>query len=93
MSEHEPVPTDTRSRRGFRDRLTFLLFRTAGRLKLGVASAYLAAASLIGFEALVGLLSFTSIWPASVPFVIGALAVVYFLRERIRAPWRRRSRD
>lgn len=80
--------------RRLKDRVTFLLFRVTDRLRLGVATAYLAAASLIGFEALVVLLSFTSMWPASVPFVVGALALAYVLRERIRRLWSRmRSRD
>lgn len=80
--------------RRLKDRVTLLLFRVTDRMRLGVATAYLAAASLIGVEALVLLLSFTSMWPASVPFVVGALALAYVLRERIRRLWRRmRSRD
>jgi len=91
MPAHD-APDDTR--RGLKARVTLLLFRVTDRLKLGVAAAYLAAASLIGFEALVALLSITSLWPATIPFVVGTLALVYVLRERIRRWWRRlRSRD
>lgn len=80
--------------RHLKDRLTLLLFRATDRLKLGVATAYLAAASLIGFETLVALLTFGSLWPASIPFLVGLLALVYVLRERIRRAWRRmRSRE
>ncbi|GIG67066.1 hypothetical protein [Phytomonospora endophytica] len=75
------------SRQRLRTRVTTVVFRLTERLRLGAATAYLAAASLIGFEALVALLSLSSLWPASVPFVVGALALAYRFRERLRAWW------
>lgn len=89
-----PDSTDEPRSRGVRERLEFLLFRITQRLKLGVSAAYFAAASLIGVEALAMVLSFATMWPGSIVLVVGGLALVYLLRKRLRASWRRwRSRD
>lgn len=68
-----------------RERITFAWYRIIDRLNVGVTAAHVAAASLIGFEGVVFVLAFTSMWPIAIPFVVGVLALSYFLRERVRA--------
>lgn len=73
----------------------FACVRFTSGMNVGVMTVYLGAASLIGFEFLVLVLSFTSLWPVSMPFVVGTLALVYFFRGRLRMIWhglRRRNR-
>lgn len=81
-----PAPEPPGRRRG---RLALVAMWLTHRLNRGVMAAYLGAASLIGFEGLILVLAFTSIWPMAIPFVVAILAIVYVLRERIRALWRR----
>ncbi|GLZ77506.1 hypothetical protein Afil01_23130 [Actinorhabdospora filicis] len=69
------------------------VFTVSERLKLGVSAAYLAAGSLIGVEALVLVLTYTSMWPVSIPIVIGGLAAVHYIRKRVRRMRGRRDDD
>ena len=83
-SDHPPdAPPPT-----WRERIALAWFRVTGRMYVGITSAYLGAASLIGVEALAFLLTFTSAWPIAIPFAVGTLAAVFFFRERLRALWR-----
>lgn len=78
-----------RAAQKLRDLLMTTMFRITERLRLGAAMAYLAAGSLIGMEALVLIMSYSAMWPMSIPFVIGTLAAVYYVRRWVR---RRRGR-
>ena len=49
-----------------------------------VAYAYTGAASLIGFEALTVLIGYSTAWPVGIPLTIAALAIVYFVKRRLR---------
>jgi hypothetical protein len=44
-------------------------------------------ASIIGVEALVVVLGFTTVLPIAIPFVLIVIAVGYFFRERLRGLW------
>lgn len=81
-----PAPGSPGRRRG---RLAVAATLLLHRLDRGVLAAYLGAASLVGFEGLILVLAFTSIWPIAIPFVVAILALVYVLRERIRTLGRR----
>ena len=48
---------------------------------------YMGVASLIGVEALIVVLGFTTVLPIAIPFVLIVLAAGYFFRERLRALW------
>ncbi len=48
---------------------------------------YMGVVSLIGVEALIVLLGFTTVLPIAIPFVLIVLAVAYFFRERLRTMW------
>ena len=80
----EPTAHEDNRPRGLRERIAFAAFRVGERFRLGVATAYLAAGSLIGFEFLLGVLSFSTMWPAFIPLVLGVLALVHYLRKRLR---------
>jgi hypothetical protein len=48
---------------------------------------YMGVASIIGVEALVVVLGFTTVLPIAIPFLLIVVAVGYFFRERVRALW------
>lgn len=48
---------------------------------------YMGVASLIGVEALIVVLGFTTVLPIAIPFLLIVLAFGYFFRERVRALW------
>ncbi|THV30758.1 hypothetical protein [Glycomyces paridis] len=48
---------------------------------------YMGVASLIGVEALIVVLGFTTVLPIAIPFLLIAAAAAYFLRERLRTLW------
>jgi hypothetical protein len=48
---------------------------------------YMGVISLLGVEALVVLLGFTTVLPIAIPFVLIAVAFAYFFRERLKAAW------
>ena len=45
---------------------------------------YVAAAGLVGFEALIALLGYLTIWPVGIPFTILAIGIYALVRERLR---------
>lgn len=59
---------------------------------LAGSRVWVAAASLVGVEALVFLLDGMLVAPELVPIAILALALLWFARERIRSRWRSRVR-
>jgi len=48
---------------------------------------YMGVVSLIGVEALIVLLGFSTVLPIAIPFVLIVLGVAYLFRERLRAMW------
>ncbi|MBM7502837.1 hypothetical protein ACFPER_05100 [Agromyces aurantiacus] len=62
-------------------------FVTAVNLRLFTASAgiYVAAGSFVGFEALAFLLGFAPLWPIAIPILIGGIAVVGLVLNRVEA--------
>ncbi|WP_335987478.1 hypothetical protein [Glycomyces sp. MUSA5-2] len=48
---------------------------------------YMGVISLLGVEALVVLLGFTTVLPIAIPFVLIAVAFAYFFRERLKTAW------
>ena len=48
---------------------------------------YMGVASIIGVEALIVVLGFTTVLPIAIPFVLIVIAFAYFFRERLRALW------
>lgn len=46
---------------------------------------YVAAGSLVGFEALALLLSFTTAWPIAIPLMVAGLGALYGTRNLVRA--------
>ncbi|SDD67512.1 hypothetical protein [Glycomyces harbinensis] len=64
-----------------RTAIAALVFRMQALTVLG----YAGVASIIGVEALIVVLGFTTVLPIAIPFVLIVLAAVYFFRERLRA--------
>jgi hypothetical protein len=48
---------------------------------------YMGVASIIGVEALIVVLGFTTVLPIAIPFLLIVVAFGYFFRERVRALW------
>lgn len=74
------------TRRGWfgraRDAIEFRLWHATGTL-------YVAAGSLIGFEALVALFGYLTIWPVGIPATILAIGLYALVRARLRERRRR----
>jgi len=66
-----------------RTALAALLFRMQALTVFG----YMGVASLIGVEALIVVLGFTTVLPIAIPFLLIVAAAAYFLRERLRTLW------
>ncbi len=64
-----------------------LLTRAWWKLNDLAAAMYVAAASLIGFEALAVILVFTTAWPIAIPIVVGLLALLFFARRFLVRVW------
>ncbi|GAA1681680.1 hypothetical protein GCM10009830_31020 [Glycomyces endophyticus] len=69
--------------RRLRDAALALLVRAQTLTVVG----YMGVISLIGVEALVVVLGFTTVLPIAIPFVLIAVAAAWFLRERLKAAW------
>lgn len=92
-ARRDTLPHEAAAPRSRRERILLVWIRLADRVNLGVATAYLGAISLVGFEGLAIVLVFSSMWPVGIPLVVGGLALVFFTRERIRAFWQRLRAD
>ncbi|HEX2145665.1 MAG TPA: hypothetical protein VHG10_14270 [Glycomyces sp.] len=69
-----------------------------GRIRTAVAAlvyraqaltifGYMGVASIIGVEALIVVLGFTTVLPIAIPFLLIVVAFGYFFRERLRGLW------
>ncbi len=67
-----------------RERVAAAAMRVYARAQLGIASVYIGAAGLIGIEGLALMATFTTAWPLAIPPIIGAVALIFVMRERIR---------
>lgn len=85
-----PALSSTASPMTLSERLSLFWFRALTRVNIGVMTLYAGAIALVGIEGVAVVLTFTSMWPVAVPFVIGILAAIYFARERIFRLWRLR---
>ncbi|MEU6861006.1 hypothetical protein AB0B28_19285 [Glycomyces sp. NPDC046736] len=70
------------------DRVRTALAAMVWRMQALTMFGYMGVVSLIGVEALIVVLGFTTVLPIAIPFVLIALAVGYFFRERLRGLWR-----
>jgi hypothetical protein len=74
--------TDQREGR-LRSLIAALVYRAQALTLFG----YMGVASIIGVEALVVVLGFTTVLPIAIPFLLIVVAVGYFFRERVRSLW------
>lgn len=68
-------------------RLRTLVAALVYRAQALTVFGYMGVASIIGVEALVVVLGFTTVLPIAIPFLLIVVAVGYFFRERLRALW------
>jgi hypothetical protein len=68
-------------------RLRTLIAAIVYRMQALTLFGYMGVASIIGVEALVVVLGFTTVLPIAIPFVLIVIAVGYFFRERLRGLW------
>lgn len=68
-------------------RLRNAIAALAYRMQAFTVVGYMGVASLIGVEALIVLLGFTTVLPIAIPFVLIVLGISYLFRQRLRAMW------
>lgn len=68
-------------------RLRTLVASLVYRVQAFTVLGYMGVASIIGVEALVVVLGFTTVLPIAIPFVLIVFGLVYLFRERARAIW------
>ncbi|GAA2262366.1 hypothetical protein GCM10009853_014340 [Glycomyces scopariae] len=69
------------------NRLRTLILALAVRAQTMTVLGYMGVISLIGVEALVVVLGFTTVFPIAIPFVLIAVAAAWYGRDRLRALW------
>jgi hypothetical protein len=68
-------------------RLRALVTSIVYRMQALTLFGYMGVASIIGVEALVVVLGFTTVLPIAIPFVLIVIAFGYCFRERLRGLW------
>jgi sulfite exporter TauE/SafE len=68
-------------------RLRTALAALVYRMQAFTVVGYMGVVSLIGVEALIVLLGFTTVLPIAIPFVLIVVGLAYVFRERLRGLW------